>query len=211
MRLFKRALNKAQIDVTYSQGFNPQAKFSIASPLSLGVESEEEYMDIELNTEIPVDEFIENMNAALPTGIQMIRGEYINDKKAIASMIAWALYEIRFESETIWNKDDIESKLEDYLSRQEILMIKKKRKRKRKIETEVDIRSLIKSIEVKQVKENKISIETLLKSGGEGNLKPIHLIKSFKVEENIDIDIDSVNIKRTGLFIEEDGEIIRPI
>lgn len=211
MKLFERTFNKAGLDLAYSQGFNPHQKFSIANPLSLGIESEEEYMDIEMNSEVPVEEFIEKMNAALPRGIQIIRGEYVDDKQAIASIIEWALYEIIFDTETAWERDDIESKIVDYLDREEILIIKKKRKKRRKIETEADIRMFIKTMDVMEIKGNRIKIETLLKSGGNGNLKPIQLIKSIAFEEGIDIDLESVNMKRTGLFIEEDGEIVKPI
>ena len=211
MRLFQRTFNKAGLDLAYSQGFNPHQKFSIANPLSLGIESEEEYMDVELNTEVPVEEFIEKMNEALPRGIQITRGQYLDDKQAIASMIEWALYEIVFDTERLWTRDDIESKIEDYLAREEILIMKKKRKKRRKIEVEADIRRLIKTMDVMDINDNRIRIETMVKSGGNGNLKPMQLIKSFADEESIDIDLESVNMKRTGLFIEEDGEIVKPM
>lgn len=211
VRLFQRAFNKAEIDLAYSQGFNPHPKFSIANPLSLGIESEEEYMDIELNTEIPAEEFMEKMNAVLPRGIQITRGAYVEDKRAVASIIDWALYEITFETESIWDRDALQNKIEDYLDRDEIIITKRKRKKRRKIEVEVDVRNLIREVELKEIRENKISLEALLKSGGNGNLKPLKLIKSLKAYENIDIDLDSVNIKRTGLFVEEKGEIVKPI
>ena len=211
VRLFQRAFNKAEIDLAYSQGFNPHPKFSIANPLSLGIESEEEYMDIELNTEIPAEEFMEKMNAVLPRGIQITRGAYVEDKRAVASIIDWALYEITFETERIWDRDALKNKIEDYLDRDEIIITKRKRKKRRKIEVEVDVRNLIREVELKEIRENKISLEALLKSGGNGNLKPLKLIKSLKAYENIDIDLDSVNIKRTGLFVEEKGEIVKPI
>ncbi len=211
VRLFQRAFNKAEIDLAYSQGFNPHPKFSIANPLSLGIESEEEYMDIELNTEIPAEEFMEKMNAVLPRGIQITRGAYVEDKRAVASIIDWALYEITFETESIWDRDALQNKIEDYLDRDEIIITKRKRKKRRKIEVEVDVRNLIREVELKEIGKNKISLEALLKSGGNGNLKPLKLIKSLKAYENIDIDLDSVNIKRTGLFVEEKGEIVKPI
>ncbi len=70
MRLFERGFRRAQIPIKYSEGFNPQPKFSIANPLALGIESEEEYMDINLHERIPIDEFIERMNRELPDDIK---------------------------------------------------------------------------------------------------------------------------------------------
>lgn len=211
MRLFQRTFNKTGVDIKYSQGFNPHPKFSIASPLSLGIESEEEYMDIELNTEISVEEFIERMNDALPIGIEIIRGSYLDTKEAVASIIAWAFYEISFKTKTVWDEGKVEKSIDDYMRKEEIFILKKKKKKRRKVEMEVDIKDLIGNINLKLIDEDTIVLQALLKSGGDGNLKPIQLINSLKNEENIDIDIDSVNIKRLGLYAEEKGEIYKPI
>lgn len=211
MRLFQRTFKKAEIDIKYSQGFNPHPKFSIASPLSLGVESEEEYMDIELNSKISVENFIVNMNRALPRGIEIIRAEYIEKGDTIASIIAWAFYEITFKTESLWNEEKVKESISDYLSREEIFILKKKRKKRKKIEVEADIRSLIGNINIKDISGEKITLQALLKCGGNGNLKPIQLISSFKKEENVDIDIETVSIRRLNLYAEKEGKVYRPI
>ncbi len=211
MKLFQRTFNKAEIDIKYSQGFNPHPKFSIASPLSLGIESEEEYMDIELNTEIPVEEFMERMNRALPTGIEMIRGVYLDTKEAVASIIAWAFYEITFKTETIWDSEKMKPSINDYMSKEEIFILKKKKKKRKKVEVEVNIRNLIGNVNLKSIDGEKIIVEALLKSGGDGNLKPIQFVNSLANEEGIDIDLESVSIKRIGLYAEENGKIYKPI
>ena len=48
MRLWERALRRADLPLAYSQGFSPHAKISIAAPLPLGVTGERELMDIVL-------------------------------------------------------------------------------------------------------------------------------------------------------------------
>ncbi len=211
LRLFQRTINKTEIDIKYSQGFNPHPRISIASPLSLGIESMEEYVDIELNTEMPVEEFIDRMNRALPKGIEILRGKYIDTKKPVAAMIAWAFYEITFKTETILTREEIDFKIKDYISREEIIILKKRRKKRRKIETEVDIRALIANLNLKTVDSNRITLESLLKTGGDGNLKPIELVKSISVEEEMGVDLESVNIKRIHLYAEENGEIYKPV
>lgn len=67
MRVFQRALTRANIPVMYSQGFNPHMKMSIAFPLPLGVESLCEIIDLRL--ECPVSGIIDKLNATLPEGI----------------------------------------------------------------------------------------------------------------------------------------------
>lgn len=68
MRVFQRALTRAQIPVIYSQGFNPHMKMSIAFPLPLGVESLCEIIDLKL--EEPISGLVEKLNAALPEGFR---------------------------------------------------------------------------------------------------------------------------------------------
>ena len=46
MRYFQKAIRRAKIDICFSEGFSPHMIMSFASPLSLGVTSEAEYMDI---------------------------------------------------------------------------------------------------------------------------------------------------------------------
>ena len=79
MRLFNRTFRRADIPIKYTEGFNPQPKFSIANPLALGIESISEYMDIELEEEMPVEDFIEKMNKELPKQIRILEGKYIED------------------------------------------------------------------------------------------------------------------------------------
>lgn len=50
MGVLKRAIVRAGLPVTYSEGFHPQMKISMGHPLPLGVESEWEYFDLELGT-----------------------------------------------------------------------------------------------------------------------------------------------------------------
>jgi radical SAM-linked protein len=47
-RVFDRAIRRAQIEVAYSEGFNPHPKISFGPPLPVGVEGQREFVDIDL-------------------------------------------------------------------------------------------------------------------------------------------------------------------
>ena len=49
MRLFQRAFKRAGLPLTHTQGFNPRPSVSIALPLSVGVESNCELLDFDLD------------------------------------------------------------------------------------------------------------------------------------------------------------------
>ena len=50
VRYFQKVMRRANVDIAYSQGFSPHQKMSFASPLSVGVTSQGEYFDIEVNS-----------------------------------------------------------------------------------------------------------------------------------------------------------------
>ena len=48
MRYFQKAIRRSGIDVSYSQGFNPHQLISFAAPLGVGLTSDGEYMDMQV-------------------------------------------------------------------------------------------------------------------------------------------------------------------
>ena len=54
-------------------------------------------------------------------------------------------------------------------------------------------------------------LNCLLKAGDRGNLKPTDFINAMDKEFDLHIDPDTVDIKRIGLYLENNGEIQAPI
>lgn len=212
VRLFHRTFNRSQLKIKYSEGFNPHPKFSIAHPLSLGIESEGEYIDITLEQYIPIDEFIARMNNALPEDIQIVNAIYMEDENSISALINWAFYEIKFLLEVDLNTDSISDKIQEWLTNDEILITKLKKKGKNKIPVYVNIKPLIGNVVVKSIdSDGFLVINSLLKSGESGNLKPVEFIEAFNRDSKIGIDLDSLMIKRLALYAEKDGNIYSPL
>lgn len=72
MRLWERALRRAEIPVAYSEGFNPHPRLSLAAPLPIGVTSEAELMDLILRKPLSPYSLICNMDQQLPSGIDIL-------------------------------------------------------------------------------------------------------------------------------------------
>ncbi|MBU5427206.1 TIGR03936 family radical SAM-associated protein [Tissierella pigra] len=210
MRLFHRSFNRAKIPLKYSEGFNPHPKFSIAHPLSLGIESEEEYMDIDLDY-MAVDEFMEKMNEVLPDDIQITKAIYLKKEESIASLISWAFYEINFDIIKDKSKEEIEDIINTWLCKEEIMITKLKKKGKKKIERQENIKNLIGNIVLKEINHNNVIIDTLIKAGDNGNLKPTNLMEALNRDTTLNIDMDSITIKRLGLYAEKDKNIYKPL
>jgi radical SAM-linked protein len=73
IRLWHRALRRANIALAYSEGFNPHPRISLAAPLALGVTSEAELMDIWLAKYISPHSFTTCVNQQLPPGMEILQ------------------------------------------------------------------------------------------------------------------------------------------
>ena len=57
LRYWERAIRRAELPLSYSQGFTPHPKLAFASPLPLGFVAEAEVLDITLDNRVDPDEF----------------------------------------------------------------------------------------------------------------------------------------------------------
>ena len=71
MRLFMRAMRRAQLPLKITEGFNPHPKFSIKRALKLGLESSSEEAIITLTQYVKPQEFKERLQLQLPEGIEI--------------------------------------------------------------------------------------------------------------------------------------------
>lgn len=74
MRLFQRAFKRAGLPLTHTQGFNPRPSVSIALPLSVGIESQCELLDFQLDGDSTVSsqEIKERLNGSLVDGVRVL-------------------------------------------------------------------------------------------------------------------------------------------
>ncbi|WP_427338988.1 TIGR03936 family radical SAM-associated protein [Caloranaerobacter sp. DY30410] len=211
MRLLQRAFRRADIPVRYSQGFNPHPKFSLATALPIGVTSDGEYMDVELENEIDRDEFISRLNDVLPNGIKILSGKYVKTGKSLMSLIEWSDYVIEFYVTSNISKEDIENCIREILKKDEIYIKKVKIKNKKEIIKEVDIRSSIKNLKLLVIEDKRVIIKATLKSGSKGNLKPKYIIDVIKKIGNIEIVDDSIKIHRLELYSQKNNKLVSPL
>ena len=70
MRYFQKVMRRAEIPIAFTGGFSPHMIMSFASPLGIGLESDGEYLDIELTEPIKSNEAVRRMNEAGVEGIE---------------------------------------------------------------------------------------------------------------------------------------------
>jgi radical SAM-linked protein len=79
-RAFERAFRIEALPLSFTQGFSPRPKVSFGLALSVGHESEAEYLDVELATPIPLEPLPSRLSRALPEGIDVVAVQPLADR-----------------------------------------------------------------------------------------------------------------------------------
>jgi len=106
MRLFERALRRAELPVRMTQGFNPHPKLSILLALPLGVEADEEAIEIEFEPPVAPAAALDRLRAQLPEGVRLTRAEAL-PPGARARVVA-AAYEAQLPPDAPLTQGDLE-------------------------------------------------------------------------------------------------------
>ena len=206
-RLLQRAFRRAKINLSYSEGFNPHPKMSYGNALALGVESQGEYVDIEIEDDIEVKEFLERINEQLPDGIKFVKGQEIDPKTpSLSSIIVYGEY--IFNLEVPLSKEFVKSRVLNFVKSKEIIITKKNKKGKK---VEVDIRPMIRNFDLVSLDDNRVTFVSTIATGSKANLNINILIPQILDMLNLDMDPREVGVLRRDLYKVEDGQLVTPL
>ncbi|MEK7851184.1 MAG: TIGR03936 family radical SAM-associated protein, partial [Deltaproteobacteria bacterium] len=153
--LFARAIRRAGIPVRYSAGFHPAPRIIFSPPISLGMESMEEFLDVEIEGYMACGEAKDRLNLELPEGIRIIEAVDVPAASpSITAAVTKADYEIQWSGVG-------SLKIRSFMQSDTFLFKKERTGR------EYDIRPLIEKFEASDNK-----LEMTIKTGKEGSIKP---------------------------------------
>jgi len=116
MRLWERALRRADIPLAYSQGFNPHPRISMAAPLPLGVTSEAELMDVMLRKRFSPYSFFKVVGEQLPNGIGMVAAsEVASSLPSLQSQVRKAEYRVNLSTDK--QKSEVEEAIQLFMAK----------------------------------------------------------------------------------------------
>jgi len=115
MRLWERALHRADIPLAYSEGFSPHPRLSLAVPLAVGVTSEAELMDIFVSKRVSPHWFSAAASQQLPPGVDIL-GVYqvAPTMPSLQSQVRYAEYRVKVETDK--RPEDTEAAVSSLLS-----------------------------------------------------------------------------------------------
>lgn len=213
MRFFQKVIRRSGTDIRYSEGMSPHMIMSFASPLGVGLTSDGEYVDIEVNSWKGREELLESLNASSVPEIRFLDAlpvSELREDKAM-SMVAAASYIVSFregrEPSGCWTES-----IEPFLAQNviEIEKISKKAAKKAEMKTrrygkkmadpetfirKINIRPLIYGMELSGQ-----GISMLVSSGSEVNLRPEEVMAAFGAFISEPVSFTDLRINRTDLY-----------
>ena len=191
MRFFQKAIRRAQIDIAYSGGFSPHQIMSFAAPLGVGLESNGEYMDIEVNSILSCEDVKNRLNGASVPGIEVTSVKILPQKagNAMASVAA-ASYTVRFR-EGRGPVCSISEALPVFLAKEQILITKETKKGSREVDLKPGIYELT-------WQDNAFFM--LVDASSAGNIKPSQIIEALLSDNGEALQENALLITREDTF-----------
>lgn len=193
-RVFSRAFARAKINLWYTQGFNPRPYMSFSLPLSLGVESYCENVDIRIIDDLTDEEIKVRVNDALPLGIRIID---VYDDFMDCHDIVYSDYVYKFE----FNDNELAlGKIKAVLESNAIMAQKKVKQGKRRVLKETDIKQFVVKYNI-SIRDDNIILNIRLLAGPDKNLNPTLLFDT--IIRLIDMDYEWKSIGRINLLTKD--------
>ncbi|HKM22068.1 MAG TPA: TIGR03936 family radical SAM-associated protein [Lachnospiraceae bacterium] len=207
MRYFQKLMRRAEIDIKYSTGMSPHQIMSFAMPLGVGVESDGEYLDIEVEHTDSSAHSINRLNSIMSEGIVITEYKQLPDdaKNAMASVAA-ADYEVKIREEYM-SEFDVRKTLSDFAAQKEILIIKKTKKS----EKEIDLKPYIYQMHLLETPNQSDVCPTIfmqLSAGSEVNIKPNLVMEALYTFAGSSLPEYALHVTRKELYASEHEKLV---
>ena len=195
-RCLIRAFRRTDIPLWYTEGFNPHPHLVFGLSLPLGVEGENEILDIRLDDESYSDErVISELNRVTVPGIEFLKIDAPQQKPLF---ITSGLYEMTISSN---NGENIKNSILEKISSNNIIIHKKTKKGEIK---EINVSEHLTEFNIIKSEANELHFSFILPAGNDFTINPIlfkdALLENF-AQENI-----CWSIKRNKLLLKDGTE-----
>lgn len=206
-RVFERAVRRAGIAMSYTEGFNQRPKISFGFALAVGTEGEREYVDIDIQRELDLGEVLGLIQEQLPHGIRLLQGRALSQgAKPLMAVLNAASYKIRILMALPILPDRLQEAVSFWLAREHVVYSRFTKKGP----TDKDIRPWVKRLEA-EIHGDEIVFELEVEMGNAGSVRPEEVLASLRELENLPLDMEAIHIKRTGVHVSYQGQKSSPL
>ena len=166
MRAMSRTLRRARVPLWYTEGYNPHPYMTFSLPLSLGMESLCESMDIRIEGESTNEEIFEMLKGSMPPGIEIVS---VDEPQFDPKYIAFGEFDILFDCDN--KAGEVKALVEDMLSQEELIVQKLGKKGRHKVLKDINLIEFIRSYSVSSMGE-RVKLTITLPAGSVTNVNP---------------------------------------
>jgi len=190
LRYWERAIRRAGLPLSYSEGFTPHPKLAFAGPLPLGFLAESEVMDVTLDERIAVDDFRSRLAVESTPDLSLVDAREV----ALASAppqatVAWADYSVEIPGVS---GDEVSAAVGAFLAAASIPWVEERHEKSR----EYDLRAAVAMLTAEPWAEG-VRLTMRLQSDQQLTARPEQVVAAVVP------GIATGNITRTGLVLDE--------
>ncbi len=197
-RIMERTFRKLRLPLVYSEGFSPRPKISFGLALSVGHESEAEYLDLDLVTPVDLEVLPQQLTAALPDGLSV---EAVVPLEPGSTSLQQVITCCRWNIEILGAPPDVVTAAVAALVAAPERFLERERKGK---STVVDVRPAILELEVMGPTDGGVQLMAILATEVL-SLRPSELVRTLGTE------LREGRVCRTHQWTNADGARIEPI
>ena len=202
MRYFQKAIRRAGIPIRYSEGFSPHQILTFASPLSVGLTSDGEYMEVDLVDTLfnnDIDDLIRRLDAQMADGISIVSAHILPEKakNAMAALCA-ARYRVTLKDSVFEDEAAANEALAGFYGKDKSIVVTKKTK---KGERTLDIAPHIYEFTV-GMSNDKMCYDMLVSAGSTENIRPELVVETFHKACGKDYSFSDLMIHRADMYEE---------
>lgn len=211
MRYFQKAIRRSEIAISYSKGYSPHQQISFASPLGVGLTSDGEYLDMQLESSLSSKEMIDLLNEQMNDEIKILSFKLLpDDSKSAMSFVAAADYLVSFKDGYSLCKD-FKNQFENFMNQDEIVIVKTTKKSQQ----EVNLKPYIYKYSFDLDKYTDTTAETFqngdfvflqISAGSVVNIKPGLIMEAFCKYAEIPFQSYAYQIHRFDLYADISSE-----
>ena len=165
MRAMTRSVRRANVPLWYTEGYNPHPYLTFALPLSLGMESLYESMDMRIEGESTNEEIFGLLKGAMPPGIEIVSVEDpVDDPKTIA----FGEFDLLFDCDDV---NALTSVIEDMLSKDELVVQKLGKQGRKKVLKDINLLEFLKESKL-SASGNRVKLTVVFPAGSTTNINP---------------------------------------
>ncbi|MFP4255002.1 MAG: TIGR03960 family B12-binding radical SAM protein [Halothece sp.] len=199
VRLFDRAIRRAKLPISFTGGYHPGPRISIANALSLGMTSSGEIVDFDLTQEMDLETFRDQLATQLPTGINVNSVEAVSLKDSATGLLDQAEYFVTVEASQSVTESQWKETLQNVLDQEEILWEKTTKSGKKKT---LNLRDRAFEISfVEQLDEHTAKLRYVGSCRNDGTLlNPEHFV--YMLEQVMGLDLQLSHAHRQQLILQ---------